>query len=155
MRRLFMACLLLLDTGVLLAGDAAGQPGAGVYATHCVACHQADGQGAPGIAPPLAGNVGRHAASEAGRNYVVRVPLTGMVGAITVDGVRYVGNMPSFAMLSDAEIASVLGHVLRDFNGVADLSWLTPEFVGSVRQSHGTPNETYKQRSRLPAAAGG
>ena len=57
--------------------------------------------GAPGIAPPLAGILGKRMASEDGRNYVVRVPLTGMVGAITVDGVRYSGNMPAFQTLSD------------------------------------------------------
>jgi mono/diheme cytochrome c family protein len=156
MRRLFAASLLLLNGGVLLAEDAQGKPGAGVYAANCVACHQPDGQGAPGVAPPLAGNVGRHVGSPEGRNYLARVPLTGMVGTITVDGVRYVGNnMPSFAALSDADIASVVGYVLRNFNGIADVDWLTPEFVAGVRQTGGTPNETHKQRGRLPVAAGG
>jgi mono/diheme cytochrome c family protein len=156
MRALFVAGLLMLHTGGLLAEVLPGKPGAGLYVAHCVACHQPEGQGAPGVAPPLAGNVGRHAGNPEGRNYLARVPLTGMVGSITVDGVRYLGNnMPSFAALSDADIASVLGYVLRDFNGVADISWLTPDFVASVRQSGGTPNETYKQRGRLPAATGG
>jgi len=156
MRRIFAACLLLLNTGALLAENAQGKPGAAVYAANCVACHQPDGQGAPGVAPPLAGNVGRYVGSPEGRNYLARVPLTGMVGTITVDGVRYIGNnMPSFAALSDADIASVVGHVLRDFNGVADVDWLTPEFVASVRQTGGTPNETHKQRSRLVVAGGG
>jgi len=156
MRQLFAACLLTIHAGVLLAQDTQGKPGAGIYATHCVACHQPEGQGAPGVAPPLAGNVGRHAASPEGRNYLARVPLTGMVGTITVDGVRYIGNnMPSFATLSDADIASVVGHILRDFNGIADISWLTPEFVASIRQTGSTPNETHKQRGRLLAASGG
>ncbi|MDP3538329.1 MAG: cytochrome c [Azonexus sp.] len=156
MRQLFATCLLTLHAGMLLAQDAQGKPGAGIYATHCVACHQPDGQGAPGVAPPLAGNVGRHAGNPEGRNYLARVPLVGMVGTITVDGVRYLGNnMPSFSALSDADIASVVGYVLRDFNGVADLSWLTPDFVAGVRQSGGTPNETHKQRGRLPVATGG
>lgn len=156
MRQLFAACLLMLPAGVLLAQDSQGKPGAGVYAAHCVACHQPEGQGAPGVAPPLAGNVGRHVVTPEGRNYLARVPLTGMVGTITVDGVRYIGNnMPSFAALSDADIASVVGYVLRDFNGIADISWLTPEFVASVRQTGGTPNETHKQRGRLAAASGG
>lgn len=156
MRQLFAACLLALNVGGLLAEDAPGKPGSGVYAAHCVACHQPDGQGAPGVAPPLAGNVGRHAASPEGRNYLARVPLTGMVGSITVDGVRYIGNnMPSFAALSDDDIASVVGYVLRDFNGVTDVTWLTPAFIAGVRQMGGTPNETHKQRGRLPAATGG
>jgi len=156
MRQLFAAFLLALHAGVLFAEDAQGKAGAGIYATHCVACHQPEGQGAPGVAPPLAGNIGRHVASPEGRNYLVRVPLFGMVGTITVDGVRYLGNnMPSFVALSDANIAGVVGYALREFNGVTDISWLTPEFVASVRQAGGTPNETHKQRARLPVAAGG
>lgn len=152
MRQLFATCLLTLHAGVLFAQNAQDKPGASIYATHCVACHQPDGQGAPGVAPPLASNVGRHAGTPEGRNYLVRVPLTGMVGSITVDGVRYLGNnMPSFAALSDADIASVIGHVLREFNGVAEVAWLTPEFVSGVRQTGGTPNETHKKRGRLPA----
>jgi mono/diheme cytochrome c family protein len=156
MRQLFAACLLTLHAGVLLAVETQGKPGAAIYATHCVACHQPEGQGAPGVAPPLAGNIGRHVTSPEGRNYLVRVPLFGMVGTITVDGIRYLGNnMPSFIALSDADIAGVVGYVLREFNGVTDISWLTPGFVTSVRQAGGTPNETHKQRGRLPVAAGG
>lgn len=156
MRHLLIASLLLLNAGGLLAENVGSKAGAEVYAAHCVACHQSDGQGAPGVAPPLAGNVGRHVTSAEGRNYVVRVPLTGMVGTITVDGVRYLGNnMPSFAALSDSDIAHVVGYVLRDFNGVSEVDWLTPEFVESVRQSGGTPNETYKQRGRVSVAGGG
>lgn len=156
MHQLFAACLLVAHAGVLFAGDASGAPGASLYATHCVACHQPGGQGAPGVAPPLAGNVARHAGNPEGRGYLVRVPLTGMVGTITVDGVRYVGNnMPSFPALSDAEVAAILGHVLQDFNGIGDVTWLTPEFVAGIRKAGGTPNETHKLRGKLAAAAGG
>ncbi len=152
MRQLLSAALLVLAAAPLSAQD---QTGAGLYATHCVACHQVEAVGAPGIAPPLAGNIGRHANSEAGRVYLTRVPLTGMVGTINVGGVRYTGNMPSFAKLSDSEIASVLGYVLNTYEAVGDLTWLTPAFVAGVRQGGGTPNETHKLRGRLPAASGG
>ena len=94
MRQLLSAALLVLAAAPLSAQDKAG---AGLYATHCVACHQVEAVGAPGVAPPLAGNIGRHASTAEGRAYLARVPLTGMVGAINVGGVRYVGNMPSFA----------------------------------------------------------
>lgn len=150
MRLLLAAALLVGATGAL-----AEVKGEAIYAAHCVACHQPGGQGAPGVAPPLAANVARHAQSEAGRNYLVRVPLTGMVGTITVDGVRYLGNnMPSFAgTLGDAEIAAALRHILGDFNGQAELAWLTPDFVAAARQAGGSPNETYKLRGKLPAGS--
>lgn len=150
MGKWMVAGLLLLNAGVVLAQNT----GASLYATHCIACHQAGAQGAPGIAPPLAGNIGRHGESEAGRNYLVRVPLTGMVGTITVDGVRYNSNMPALSVLSDEDIAAVLGYVLKDLDNVKDTSWLTPEFVARVRSSGGTPNETHKLRGRLPPAQG-
>ena len=152
MRQLLSAAFLTLAAAPLLAQD---QAGAGLYATHCVACHQVEAVGAPGIAPPLAGNIGRHASSEAGRAYLARVPLTGMVGTINVGGVRYTGNMPSFAKLTDGEIASVVAYLLATYEGIGDLAWLTPEFVAAIRQAGGTPNETHKLRGRLPAASGG
>lgn len=148
---------LAAGLALLVAGPlAAEENGAALYAAHCVACHQADAQGTPGIAPPLAGRLARHAESAAGREYVVRVPLTGMVGSITVDGVRYNSNMPSFAgSLSDAQVAAILGHVLREFNGVTAADWLGPEFVQAVRRQGGTPNDTHKLRTQLLAASGG
>lgn len=142
--RALLAALLLACTSAMAAD------GAAIYAAHCQACHQADGEGAPGVAPPLKANVARHAGSGDGRAYLARVPLTGMVGRITVAGVRYAGaNMPSFATLPDADIAAVLGHVLREFNAIGDLAWLTPEFVAAVRQAGGSPNQTHQLRGRL------
>jgi mono/diheme cytochrome c family protein len=146
------ACLSLALSGHLAAQEI---DGAALYAANCVACHQADAQGTPGIAPPLAGMLAKHAETPGGREYVVRVPLTGMVGGITVNGVRYNSNMPSFAALSDAQVAAILGHVLREFNGVAATDWLNPEFVQSVRRQGGTPNDTHKLRTQLFAASRG
>lgn len=148
-RRVFASLGLLAACASALAQAPAD--GAALFAAHCQACHQPGAVGAPGIAPPLAGNIGRHAASEEGRRYLLRVALTGMVGSITVDGVRYMGNMPSFAALSDAELAAVLRHVLGSYEKVADLGWLTPEQLAAARQAGGSPNETHKMRGRLPA----
>ncbi|WP_295007276.1 cytochrome c [uncultured Dechloromonas sp.] len=147
-RRVFASLALLAACG----GALAQADGAALFAAHCQACHQPGAVGAPGIAPPLVGNIGRHAANEEGRRYLMRVALTGMIGSITVDGVRYTGNMPSFAVaLSDAELAAVLRHVLAGYEKVADLAWLTPEQLAATRQAGGSPNETHKMRGRLPA----
>lgn len=145
--------MLLLATS--LAGPAGalaqsgGDAGASLFASHCVACHQADGQGAAGIAPPLVGAPAHYAGSEAGRGYLVRVPLTGMVGKIVVNGQSYNSNMPSFASLGDADLAAVLGYVLRQFNAVADTAWLDAELVAGVRRQGGSPNETHKLRAKV------
>lgn len=151
-RRVFVSLGLLAACSATLAQAQAPADGAALFAAHCQACHQPGAVGAPGIAPPLVGNIGRHAANEEGRRYLLRVALTGMVGSITVDGVRYTGNMPSFAAtLSDDELAAVLRHVLGTVEKVADLGWLTPEQLAAARQAGGSPNETHKIRGRLPA----
>ncbi len=85
--------------------------GAALYAQHCVACHQANGQGLPGAFPPIANHIGDLVAAD--RTYPVQLLLYGMAGPITVDGTTYNGLMPAFAAsMNDAEIAALLEHVL-------------------------------------------
>lgn len=148
MRRTLIACSMALAA----AGALAQPSGAEIYASKCAACHQALGAGAPGLAPPLAGNAGRFAASPAGRDHLPRVLLTGMAGSIVVGGERYVGAMPSQAALSDQEIVAVLSYVLKDIEKVDNLGWLTAEHVANIRRAGGTPNETFKQRPGLQPA---
>jgi mono/diheme cytochrome c family protein len=81
--------------------------GAAVYAGTCAACHQASGEGAPGLFPPLAGS--QWVTGDAGR--LARLVLHGLSGPITVRGVEYTGQMPPWRQLSDAELAAVLTHV--------------------------------------------
>lgn len=102
----------------LLTASAATSPtatttpadGATVY-QNCSACHQPQGTGLPGAFPPLAGHVPQLLAAEGGRDYVVHVLLYGMQGPITVDGKNYNGAMPSWAHLSDQELAAVIDYV--------------------------------------------
>lgn len=106
--------------GLLLAaalGAAHAEDGGAVYAAHCASCHQPDGAGALGLAPPLQGTLGRRLASAAGRQYVAGVVFAGLAGKIESKGVVYNGIMPSWQQLSDAELAAVVNHVLAAFNG--------------------------------------
>ncbi|MEO8600090.1 MAG: cytochrome c [bacterium] len=90
--------------------------GAQIYAAQCVACHQANGGGIPGVFPPLAG-------SEwvAGKEAVLaQILLHGISGSLTVKGTVYNGQMPVFQdKLSDAEIGAVLTHVRSHFGNTA------------------------------------
>lgn len=91
--------------------------GNAVYGTHCVACHQATGQGIPGAFPPLADHaVDVYAAG--GREYLMDVLLFGLQGSITVNGMTYNGLMPAWQQLSDDDIADVINHTLT--------AWDTP-----------------------------
>ena len=123
--------------------------GKALYVEHCQVCHQTDGQGAQGIAPPLQATVGRYAGLPSGREYLVSVPLTGMTGMVEMEGMRFLGRMPSFASLADEDIVAVLRHILAQFNGIGDADWLTPQWVNQIRSRGGSPGLTYAQRAKL------
>ena len=76
-------------------GGAAGGPGnttAGetVYTTNCSGCHAANGQGTPGVAPPLAGND----VVTGDPKKVIGIVLNGLNGKIMVNGQEWNGTMP-------------------------------------------------------------
>ncbi|WP_137926738.1 cytochrome c [Cupriavidus sp. 2SB] len=102
--------------------------GAAIFQSHCVACHQATGQGLPGVFPPLAGSewvTGSDAKA-------ARIVLRGVTGKITVKGTAYNGAMPAFAaQLGDAEIAAVLTHVRSQWGNAAPP--VTAETVAAAR----------------------
>lgn len=113
--------LPLLSLGLaLLAGSALRTPAVAQTASHsavfdanCSMCHQLAAAGVPGQFPRLAGRAGKIAATAAGRNYLERVVLSGMIGGITVDDSPIVGGvMPSFASLSDQDLADVLDYIV-------------------------------------------
>lgn len=81
--------------------------GAAVFAGNCAACHQASGQGLPGVFPPLAGSEWVTGSAST----VTQIVLHGLSGPLTVRGQNYQGAMPAFAQLKDAELAAVISHV--------------------------------------------
>ncbi|QEA11648.1 c-type cytochrome [Comamonas flocculans] len=88
-------------------GADAAVDGGAIYAANCASCHQASGAGLPGVFPPLDGSEWVHGSPKILANIV----LHGIDGEITVKGNTYKGLMPSFAQLSDAELAGVLTHI--------------------------------------------
>jgi nitrite reductase (NO-forming) len=114
-----------VPTGPLSDADLL-EKGAHVYSTLCVTCHQAEGQGTPGVFPPLASSDYLMADKERS----IRILLNGLKGEITVNGSVYKGEMPKFP-LSDAQIASVLSHVRNNFGNKGDL--VRVEDVARVR----------------------
>jgi cytochrome c oxidase cbb3-type subunit II len=102
-----LAVLVGTSTGAgapLYASDDAAS-GQSLYITHCSACHQVNGEGLPGVFPPLKGSgvVNKDDASKH-----IHAVLDGISGG-TVGGVVYPSAMPPFAgILSDAEIADII-----------------------------------------------
>lgn len=144
--------LLHLGTLALAAvlaplGAARAASGAELFAAHCQACHQASGEGAPGIAPPLTGTLAKRAALPEGRAWLAQTLVSGMTGPITSRGEPYNGIMPPFVALNDADLAAVLGHVMAKFNDGA--TGPGAEDFAAARARTVKPSEHRAQRTRL------
>jgi mono/diheme cytochrome c family protein len=90
--------------------------GAVVFSGHCAACHQATGQGLPGVFPPLA--LSEYVNGDPAR--LARLVLRGLTGPVTVAGASVNGAMPAWAdQLTDTEVAAVLTYVRSHFGNRA------------------------------------
>jgi mono/diheme cytochrome c family protein len=121
-------------TAVAAPLDAAQQAryeqGKALFATVCAACHQANGRGLDGLAPPLVDSDWVLGSPE--RN--VRIVLHGVRGPILVAGRVHSGDMPAFgAALDDAQVASVLTYLRREWGHTA--TPVDPAQVAAIRQA--------------------
>ncbi|HTV91613.1 MAG TPA: cytochrome c [Verrucomicrobiae bacterium] len=108
---------------------AAANDGAKIYVQNCSSCHQAAGQGVPGMFPPLAGNPTVTGDPTA----VIRIVKYGMNGAINVAGTSYNGMMPAWGQsLSNADIASAVTYIRSAWGNKA--SAVTESAVAAVSQ---------------------
>ena len=101
-----------------------------LYNMTCAACHQGDGGGLEGVAPPLAGV--DWITGPADRS--ARILLHGLNGPVEVLGKTYNLEMPAFGFMVDDQIASVLTYIRRSWGHNADP--VSPEFVSGLRQKY-------------------
>ncbi len=105
--------------------------GEAIFGQSCVACHQATGQGIPGVFPPLAGS--DYLLADADR--AVRVVLNGLAGPVTVNGVDYNSAMPPMP-LADDEVAAVLTYVMQAWGNTGPA--IDADAVARVRAATGS-----------------
>jgi mono/diheme cytochrome c family protein len=133
--------------------------GARVFDASCSVCHQENGQGIPGAFPPLAGHVAERFAQRNGRDYLVRVVLFGLEGAITVNGNTYASAMPPWPQLSDSEIAAALDYVLSawgsDKSLPSDFTPILPSDVAAARGQRMTAVDVHALRGEIVPATPG
>lgn len=80
-----------------------------VYDTICATCHNPDGLGKPGQAPPLAGSEWVNAK---GFHRLAQIPERGLNGEVTVKGQKWNLSMAAMgAGLSDSDLAAVLTYI--------------------------------------------
>ncbi|AGW94350.1 MULTISPECIES: c-type cytochrome [Cupriavidus] len=124
--------------------------GAQVYAANCQACHQAGGQGLPGVFPPLAGSP--WVTGDPGP--LVQLVLHGMTGEIEVLGKTYSGSMPAFgAQLADNELAAVLSYVRSNWGNSAPA--VEPDALAAARQLSADQKAQWNGAAELRAFVAG
>ncbi len=124
--------------------------GAELFADNCTSCHQEDAKGVEDTFPPLAENTDLFLA----RDFPAKVLIHGMSGTIAVNGSVYEGEMPSFAHLSDQEIATIVNYLRQNFgnaeaarkNGMAPL---TAVDIKAARQKELSPEDVLAYRAKL------
>ena len=98
-----------------VGGDDAGKT---LYDRACIACHEADGTGAPRIYPPLPGNANLQSADPSS---TLRIILDG-AQTVTTTRAPNAGSMPAYAkQMSDQEIADVTNYIRNSWGNAAPL----------------------------------
>lgn len=102
--------------------------GARIYKGACIACHEADGAGAPRIYPPLPGNANLQAADPSS---TLRIILDG-AESMTTTRAPNSGSMPAYAAkLSDRDLADVATYIRNSWGNAAPA--VSPEQVAKAR----------------------
>jgi mono/diheme cytochrome c family protein len=100
-----------------------------LYKSACLACHEANGMGAPRIYPPLPGNANLQSADPAS---ALRITLDG-AETITTTRAPNKGSMPAYAKkMSDQEIADVTTYIRNAWGNAAPA--VTAEQVAKARK---------------------
>lgn len=102
--------------------------GAALYKGACIACHEADGSGAPRIYPPLPGNANLQSADPSS---ALRVILDG-AETVTTARAPNTGSMPAYRdKLTDQQIAAVTSYIRNAWGNAAPK--VTPDQVAKAR----------------------
>lgn len=124
--------------------------GAKVYRNQCAQCHQADGNGVPGVYPPLVASdwVTGHP------QVISRILINGLNGPIAVKGNTYNGNMPAFGpsglALSKKDIAGVITYIRQEWgNAASDVTEATIAEYSALYAGRSTPWRASELRQGL------
>ena len=115
--------------------------GKDLYLRNCFICHQLNGQGIPGIYPPLA----KSDLVEKNLERAIKAVVEGISGPIEVLGKKYNGAMPPVA-INDEEVADVFTYVLNNWGNPGGA--LAAETIKDVRS-----RSAYKTFESLQSAS--
>ena len=120
---------------VSAAPAAAMTDGEKIYKGACIACHEADGSGAPRIYPPLPGNANLQSSDPSS---TLRIILDG-AQTVTTPRAPNTGSMPAYAAkLSDQQIADVATYIRNAWGNAAPA--VSAEQVAKARRKYRVPD---------------
>lgn len=123
-------------------------PGKALFEQNCALCHNIDGSGKPGQAPPLAKS---EWVLTKGVNRLIRIPQVGINGPIKAAGQDFNLNMGGMgAGYTDEQLANVLSYIRNSFGNTADP--ITADHVKKVRAELGGRAQPYtaEELMKLP-----
>jgi mono/diheme cytochrome c family protein len=97
------------------------------YQKHCATCHQYDGNGVPGMYPPISGTK----VVNGNKEQLIEIILYGLSGEIVVKDQVYNNEMAPHDYLGNAEIARLLTYIRSNFGN--DSGPVTEQDVQRVR----------------------
>jgi mono/diheme cytochrome c family protein len=100
-----------------------------IYTTFCMSCHMEDGNGTPGVYPPLDKSDYLKKSSKE----LINIILQGQSGEITVNNNQYNVQMPEQSYLTDEQIADVLNYSRNSWSNKMPTA-ITPAQVKALRQ---------------------
>jgi mono/diheme cytochrome c family protein len=130
------------------SGDAKSK-GQAIFQRICAACHQQEGAGKEGVAPPLAGSEWVKAT---GGERLVRIVLNGLNGPIQVQGKTWNLAMPPLREnLDDEQITVVLNFIRSQWAGEGAAAIKADVAAAARLQPHSNP-ETSEELLRIPVS---
>lgn len=144
------ACAYLIGVAGILAGCGDSSPGGSkkaapppkpltldqverngeqLYELHCQACHADQGQGVPGIFPPLAGSARLASPQDFVNGLLYGFPTAGEPGTSP-----WMGEMPKFSQLKDEDLAKLANYVRQTWGNAQ--GEITPGEVARERANH-------------------
>lgn len=143
---------LLLGAFAASAFGADEPSGAAVFAGRCAVCHGPEAAGIPGSFPALREQIVAFGKSAEGRDYLVMVVTTGLMGDLKVGGTAYRGVMPAQSVLSEPEVAAVLSYLAADRGRAAGAPAISAADVSASRARHPekSPQHTRALRPAYP-----
>ncbi|MBN8549341.1 MAG: nitrite reductase, copper-containing [Deltaproteobacteria bacterium] len=90
------------------------------YNNNCFMCHGMNGEGVPGVFPPLAkSDYMMKRAGQKNREDLIGIPINGLTGKIQVNGKDYDSVMPALTGLNDQAVAAVLTFITNSWGNSA------------------------------------